>query len=134
MNRENIAIWVDALKSGEYMQGKDNLSQMNKLTNKDSFCCLCVACEVYMKKGNDLPKRVMIFCSEVDIIHYGQSREYEYLPKEVSSWLELNTDEQKALAKMNDDGQSFEIIADTIVGLLEGKLVVDMNNYEVLEV
>jgi hypothetical protein len=45
INRERVKLLVDALRSGEYEQGRSYLRQ------DDSFCCLGVACEVARKNG-----------------------------------------------------------------------------------
>lgn len=39
-NKNNIRRWVEALRSGEYKQGK------HALHPKDTFCCLGVACDI----------------------------------------------------------------------------------------
>lgn len=41
---ERKELWVQALKSGEYVQGEGNLR-----TEEDGYCCLGVACDVYHK-------------------------------------------------------------------------------------
>ena len=46
VNRENMTLWLTALRSGEYGQGISYLK-----THEDKFCCLGVACEVAMKNG-----------------------------------------------------------------------------------
>ena len=38
--RKNLAIWIEALRSGEYMQGQYAL-----MTFDNAYCCLGVACE-----------------------------------------------------------------------------------------
>lgn len=45
MSPEVKAKWVDALRSGEYEQGQ------NRLRTKDSFCCLGVLCDLFLKEG-----------------------------------------------------------------------------------
>lgn len=45
MDRANIRLWVDALRSGDYQQGRD------QLRFGDTYCCLGVACDVAMKNG-----------------------------------------------------------------------------------
>lgn len=44
VNKENIKKWVKALRSGEYNQNK------GKLQNEDGFCCLGVACDLFIPK------------------------------------------------------------------------------------
>jgi len=42
-NKENIEHWLAALRSGKYTQGRGCLRSI-----EDKFCCLGVACDVYM--------------------------------------------------------------------------------------
>lgn len=44
-NQENVRKWVEALRSGEYQQGKGHLTVLDADGNK-FYCCLGVACEV----------------------------------------------------------------------------------------
>lgn len=44
-NTENVERWVDALRSGEFKQGKHRLRTVNA-DGPDEFCCLGVACEI----------------------------------------------------------------------------------------
>jgi hypothetical protein len=46
INKENVRKWVDALRSGEYEQGK--MCLCNKY---NKYCCLGVACEIVYKNG-----------------------------------------------------------------------------------
>lgn len=39
--------WLEALRSGEYQQGKNMLRN-----DDDTFCCLGVLCDIYSKKEN----------------------------------------------------------------------------------
>lgn len=43
--KENRQLWLNALRSGEYKQGKFWLCK------DDKYCCLGVLCEVYQKHG-----------------------------------------------------------------------------------
>ena len=47
-NKERIKLWVEALRSGKYQQGRRAL---RTLDNK--YCCLGVACEVYREQTGD---------------------------------------------------------------------------------
>jgi hypothetical protein len=50
MNPEVKALWLDALRSGEYKQGQGRLRK----TEDDgtfSYCCLGVLCDLYIKQG-----------------------------------------------------------------------------------
>ncbi len=47
MNQEIKQKWVEALRSGEYKQGK------GQLRDKDSFCCLGVLCDIHHKESGE---------------------------------------------------------------------------------
>lgn len=46
VNKENVKKFVDALRSGDFKQGR------RALRSGDSFCCLGVACELYRRATN----------------------------------------------------------------------------------
>ena len=73
-NKENIKLWVDALRSKKYTQ----TSAM--LCNGESHCCLGVACEVYQEHVGNL-----------NITMTKKSKKYDsnnnYLPLKVCKWL-----------------------------------------------
>jgi hypothetical protein len=103
-NKENIQKWVEALRSGKYVQATGALHM------GDGFCCLGVACEIsgkgwwrglyYETNGGDENKSV--------------------LPKDVVDWLGVEDDNptivreefsSTSLAELNDGGATFEEIA-----------------------
>lgn len=108
------ALWVAALRSGKYKQGR------NSLRKDDEYCCLGVACEVAMQHSVELNVR--------------QGREDYYynshnacLPNEVKHWLGMSDEcgllkrdtavrgrVFRSLVGMNDAGVEFNIIADYI--------------------
>ena len=105
-NKENIKLWVEALRSGEYEQG------VGALHEGDAFCCLGVACEVYQKQvgglGVEMPYRNT----------YEYDGETGELPGLLIDWLELNSDPKiggKTAIRLNDEDRlSFDEIADAI--------------------
>lgn len=90
-------LWVEALRSGKYKQGK------RALKTKNGYCCLGVLC---------------------DISNLGEWKEFSYLgedltlPLEVQLWAGLSTESPIAkdnlLETYNDTGYTFEEIADLI--------------------
>lgn len=105
-------LWVEALRSGEYKQGKKALS------SNGGYCCLGVACETYNKHNTPLPTVVDAAkrtCYDGEIF---------YLPTAVVSWLGMKSsdgayleggeDGVTSLADQNDKGKSFDEIADII--------------------
>ena len=47
MNKERIKMWIDALRSDEYVQGR------GKLCNNGRYCCLGVATALYIQVENE---------------------------------------------------------------------------------
>jgi len=104
---------VKALRSGRYKQGKFALKQVDDEGNT-SFCCLGVACDLLGRTemfGRRLEDAGVL---DDDVMEaYGfESPNAAYANKE------------RCLASDNDEGKSFEQIADIIVSLSPG-LVMD---------
>ena len=116
MNPEIKARWVAALQSGEYSQTSDALRIEN------SFCCLGVLCDLYVKDG--LGKwEDRIEDGETVFATVGESG--VLLPEEVGRWAGLPTtrpitplpgpqDACIYLADLNDRGSLFPEIASLI--------------------
>lgn len=118
------ALVAKALRSGKYEQGHSALE-----TGSGAFCCLGVACVVYLEvEDEDNHGGVARHHKEHEDIFYGES--WEYLPVKVQEWLGFNTTEGafsgeevpwkdavgnlrtgKGLTNMNDSGATFEQIA-----------------------
>lgn len=110
MKEDKMKLLVAALRSGEYMQGRDTLRY------GDNFCCLGVACEVYRKETGEgkwekdedyTPFRV------------GEERQTADLPLAVRDWFGFSLrnpqTEEETLIRLNDtENQSFAAIADFI--------------------
>lgn len=108
---KNAKQWIEALRSGKYKQG------LRALRNKNKFCCLGVACDLYRKVHPEAKWHK----SGEHWIFLG--RYQDYLPSEVQTWLGFNnsqglfTDEnnnKESLAELNDAEKSFNEIADVI--------------------
>ena len=107
-NKDNIKLWVEALRSDEYEQGAGALRIGRFL------CCLGVACETYQECIGGL---------EITVTGFRGSHEYDgesgELPVAVFEWLGLERDplligEKRAIFLNDDDGLSFNEIADAI--------------------
>lgn len=98
MNKKIANMWVKALRSGKYKQGKHMLSYKD-----EEFCCLGVLCEVMGLKSEAVPRS------------YGRSYlgVTTYLPQQVAELAEIEN--QENFVAMNDvQGLSFDDIADFI--------------------
>lgn len=121
-NREAILAWVEALESGEYSRTE------GVLHDKNGYCCLGVACDIYAKttltqlKWSDTLEQVNGSESYGSVHGYSFAGEGMILPPAVQSWLGL--DEQnpsvrengynQCLAEMNDEGVEFSKLAELI--------------------
>ncbi len=93
MKKEIRSLWTDALRSREYLQSQSELS------GGETYCCLGVLCE---------------------LSGMGYDGESCWVPDKIAKWAGLpvhekgDDDVQRALAEMNDAGNTFDVIADFI--------------------
>lgn len=119
--------WVAALRSGEFAQGLRALHRIHQ-DGREDYCCLGVACALAVREGVVDPGAadgdfVPNEGGFIKPVRYGKSMNSGTLPDEVRTWLGLRTEDGEfydtenydSLAKMNDNGASFEEIADAIV-------------------
>jgi hypothetical protein len=117
------ALWVDALRSGDYTQGKGKLRG-----DKGQFCCLGVLCELAQKAGVIGEAR-----NDYGTWVYGEDgdRSWSSLPGAVSEWAGLDLSDPRvpsphdslskvALSYLNDYGKTFEEIAEYIEQGIDG--------------
>lgn len=97
--------WVEALRSGEYKQGKGALERGG------NFCCLGVLCHT-MREELNIPREVG---GDGYYIYGGSSAS---LTREWRETFDLQTQEVGELIIMNDAGHPFTEIADYIEGNL----------------
>ncbi len=98
--------WVEALRSGDYVQAS------GQLKNEDAFCCLGVLCDLWIKEedgswGYGLdhtvpPGRAMLIGGVVD-----------WSGCAGNPFVDFNSD-RRSLAGLNDQGETFETIATLI--------------------
>lgn len=99
--------WVEALRSGKYLQNKGALRKDN------SFCCLGVACDV--AKLFWTLRLNTGFYSVLDKRDTDSFSNEMSLPETLRKQLGLSSAQQSALAHLNDfENSSFEEIADAI--------------------
>jgi len=117
--KEVVRAWVRALESGEYKQGREYLCQVRDGGRR--YCCLGVLCEVASIPGTELTvtnsdggtRNVVMF----DGMDNGS---YYFLPRIIDNFLGIGSlgmlkrSVGVSLANMNDEGESFKRIADTI--------------------
>lgn len=100
-------LWVAALKSGEYVQGRFSLRKNSK------FCCLGVLCDIapFGEWDEALPDTPTSYLTEApDTLN-----RKDFPPPSVLQWAGLSVLECHDLATLNDDeGADFEGIANYI--------------------
>lgn len=108
VNREVCKIWIKALRSGIYKQGKNYLCKKNK------YCCIGVLCEIAHENG--VGKKTI---DDEGIAYYDELS--SHLPPSVAQYLGvLSTDNivcgaYGSLINLNDvQNKTFEEIADII--------------------
>ena len=104
INPEMKQKWIEALRSGVYQQGRGKLRWEN-----NSYCCLGVLCDIVDPSG---------WSSEAEDQRYTHHDREGFPPYEVTDKVGLLCHEIHNLALMNDDGVSFEEIANHIEELL----------------
>lgn len=112
--KEARALWVDALRSGDYLQGRRSLHYKG---HEETFCCLGVACKLAADNGV-----VSADDAYSDVVYAGCT---VAMPPVVRNWLGLSGNlggyrvDGKfgfdSLAAQNDSGVSFA----TIAGIIE---------------
>ncbi len=116
MNSQVKQQWTTALRSGEYTQGRWNLQ------TEQGFCCLGVLCDVYAKEtGTEW--EVSITDDDEPLTYYSFEGRSTNLPESVVKWAGLDHEspfvkyasgETNELAGLNDQGYTFEEIAQLI--------------------
>lgn len=108
MNPDIKKLWVDALRSGKYKQGRHALR-----SSADNFCCLGVLCDIYgAEKGVEWKREV---CPVDGPECYTMLRRDGLLPFDVYEWAGLGEANpllgDKEATSLNDTGHQ---IADLI--------------------
>ena len=103
MNKVYKDEWIKALRSGDYIQGKEAL-RIDLDGSEPSYCCLGVLAEIYV--CDEWPRGRL-------------KSENEFLSAEASELFGLEPETQEFLAGLNDNaGNSFSEIADYIEEIL----------------
>ena len=99
--------WVEALRSGDYEQGKGYLQE-------EGFCCLGVLCDLHHNLTSEGEWDHEDLETAALYLVYGEDGEYEFPPDPVLKWSGLNRQLATDLASRNDAGATFEELADLI--------------------
>lgn len=108
MNKRVKTRWVKALRSGKYKQGRHSLRNVEG----DTFCCLGVLCDLAVR--SKVIKEGRVTYLDPKRYTYGASSTGN-IPPSVEKWSGLDSYfDADLLIKMNDGGESFELIADYV--------------------
>jgi hypothetical protein len=102
MDQRIKALWVEALRSEKYDQGKRQLRN----PADDSFCCLGVLCNLHAQEHPEIAAKQ----KKPEMYMYHTAMPHP----EVYAWAGLDRDNAGTLANMNDNGKSFKQIANWI--------------------
>lgn len=117
MNQEIKTKWIEALRSGEYVQTK------NALKNQNGFCCLGVLCDIYAKSTETGAEWIPSKNCETEFTFLDR---IGTPPTVVQNWSEMNSRTgylsgienrsgiTEELTVLNDFGFTFNQIADVI--------------------
>jgi len=114
--------WCSALRRGEFVQGRSALHTITQgVPSSDKYCCLGVACVVAVRHDM-LARQLIAHHDTYSYMPIGSDRDiyWAHMPFNLANWLEIEQKEQVHLAKMNDNGQPFSVIA----GWIEQNLMV----------
>ena len=115
MNKDIKKLWVNALLSGEYKQGKGILKDLN-----NKFCCLGVLCEIHSKQHPEIKFIKNVNSSDPFWLYLKHT---DGLPSEVITWAKFTLRDSKiginnikdTLIEHNDcHNHSFEEIGNAI--------------------
>lgn len=121
MNPDAKKAWVEGLRSGNYAQTNGHLHLKEALQfTPAGFCCLGVLSNVAIENNvgsvtcspSRLNPKVMEFKSGSEKYRYDSST--AFLIDEVAEWAEFPDNIVSDLMSINDNGGSFELIADLI--------------------
>lgn len=109
-NTENMRKFVEALRSGDYVQGQNSL-EYTDISDKVTNCCLGVACRVAIKDG--LALQVNSSGAVSGATYFAD--ETAFLPHAVQDWLGIATGNPvlKAIDPMALDRLSEELLTAT---------------------
>ena len=86
--KEPVKLWLAALRSDEYRQGEAALHRTADDGGPDMWCCLGVACDVYLKAGGTLEVTKQRLQKRRRMSYDGDA---VFLPRAVLKWLGLRT-------------------------------------------
>lgn len=111
MNSEIRTQWVEALRSSEYKQIKERLHD-----GADGFCVVGVLCELHRQAHDGEWKEFTDYTGSVNFTYLTY---FACIPQEVAEWadcsvVDFRLFEGEYVMKLNDEGKTFEELADML--------------------
>lgn len=102
MNKEVMKRWIKALRSGDYKQ------LIGTLRHGDQFCATGVLCDLHAKEY-DIKWEIR------DLLRYDlYFLVSAFPPVEVLTWAGITYEQAQIITSMNDEGRTFQEIADVV--------------------
>lgn len=115
--RKHIELWIDALRSKEFLQTQGRLLHFDDLTSEHRYCCLGVACELYSWNVGGYWDYDSAFVADPMTVDGSQNYNYT-TPPIVAQWYGIPDKIIDEAASMNDNGSSFASIANYLESCL----------------
>lgn len=126
---EVLTVWIDALRSGDYVQGAEVLTEIHGEQEYD--CCLGVLCKLA-----DIPSKVRTLTKEQKTVRkykfYSETDHTDFLTDGFGYIQWLDRVKRQVLISLNDDHVSFESIA-KILERWRDKDLFPMTSYDAKE-
>lgn len=113
MNKEIKKRWVEALRSGKYIQGQ------NYLLSNDTYCCLGVLCDLYVKEHNICWEELTATDTQQNKVPPPEAVEWAEMHLVVPRVLLSDLRREVSLTELNDN---LHYSFDQIAGLIEEQL------------
>lgn len=117
MKPEVKALWLEALRSGKYIQGIETLRKEILPSRILEHCCLGVLCDLHSKETGGVWEEGW----KGKYTYYGKDTfppqcviEWAGLQNQVFDTGDVRVFQHKSLSNLNDEGKSFAEIADII--------------------
>jgi hypothetical protein len=116
MNKRVKALWIEALTSGDYVQGTGSLRKESGIG--PTFCCLGVLCDLAVKE-----EKVNSVKDVSGVTYYDESS--SFLPYTVRDWAGLESDsgvlnEKVEYDPQDDEDPDYRDVADSLISLNDG--------------
>lgn len=113
MNKRVKKLWLEALRSGEYLQTKETLWKKDPNGN-DSFCCLGVLTNLYVEETGDLSAWDETTVLSEACVNWAGIIDQKFRLRQQEVVLPKPVRGMRLLTDLNDKGMSFSEIADVI--------------------